>query len=160
MNQQIMNLQKEKERLESEKNKALLYKDKYSSMFQFFNEKFKSLEINNISNLKNEEERRKEVSSNFQKQFDEFKDLIAQLHERNIQLNNDNDSMHQKYTEMYENMNNYKEKVEDIQQTMKNDIDKTQIRLNKLIIEKAKSEETFLKEKTDLLLVSFNLFNR
>ena len=110
----IINVNKQKDFAQSEYTKALLAKDKLESLCRELQKYNKSIKEENLMRIKDEEDRRKEITAKFQVSIDEINKQVSENSEKNNNLIQENSQLAAKLKnllEQYEIREQHIEKV-------------------------------------------------
>ncbi|XP_064098453.1 gamma-taxilin-like isoform X1 [Macrobrachium nipponense] len=148
---QVENVQREKEYMETEHSKVVLTKSRLESLCRELQKQNKLIKDENVSRLKEEEERRKEVALKFNTTLSEISNLMKENSEKNTKLRDENQDMAgrlQDLVKQYESRENHVEKVlkaKDLQCQL------VEAKMAKQHIEITENKEKMLLEKKALL---------
>lgn len=93
----IENVLHEKDNIQSDYNRVILTKSKLESLCRELQSQNKSIKEESFSKIKEEEERRKETQTKFQKSLNEIQKLMTENSEKNQKLELDNKEMSSKF---------------------------------------------------------------
>lgn len=148
---QVENVQREKEYMEAEHSKVVLTKSRLESLCRELQKQNKLIKDENVSRLKEEEERRKEVALKFNTTLSEISNLMKENSEKNTKLRDENQDMAgrlQDLVKQYESRETHVEKVlkaKDLQCQL------VEAKMAKQHIEITENKEKMLLEKKALL---------
>merc|ERR1711915_48951 len=148
---QVENVQREKEYMEAEHSKVVLTKSRLESLCRELQKQNKLIKDENVSRLKEEEERRKEVALKFNTTLSEISNLMKENSEKNTKLRDENRDMAgrlQDLVKQYESRETHVEKVlkaKDLQCQL------VEAKMAKQHIEITENKEKMLLEKKSLL---------
>ncbi|GAB0097370.1 alpha-taxilin [Sergentomyia squamirostris] len=144
-------IQKEKENLQQEYNKAVLTKSKLESLCRELQRQNKTIKDESLARIREEEERRKETQAKFQKSLNEITTLMAENNDKNKKLQEDNVDMSKRLKYLLEQSETREQQVEKINMSIDLSTQLNEAKLNKMQMEAALEKETLLKEKHELL---------
>lgn len=150
----ISMIQREKEQIQSEKSKAILTRSRLESLCRELQRQNNALKEESLMKIREEEEKRKEVSAKFQNTLTEITALMAETNEKNIKLREDNIEIHKKFKSVFDEMDIREQHFEGMHQMMKHELQVAEAKLAKVTLEMAEEKEKLLKDKNALLLVS------
>ena len=153
--------QREKEQLQAERSKAVLTRSRLESLCRELQRQNKAVKEESLLKIREEEEKRKEVSAKFQSTLGEITALMNQNNEKNAKLHEDNMEMSKTFKSVCEQAELREQQLEKFQQQMKLQVQLVEAKLAKVTLEMTAERETLLNEKKQLLSVSSNcyLFN-
>lgn len=93
----IETLLQEKDNLQAEYNRVALTKSKLESLCRELQSQNKTIKEDSLTQIKQEEERRKETQVKFQKSLNEIQKLMNENSEKNLKLEQDNHALSQKF---------------------------------------------------------------
>lgn len=111
--------------------------------FYFFQEE-------SLQKIREEEEKRKEVSAKFQSTLAEITTLMNQTNEKNAKMFEESTEMNKKFNSVYEQVTLREQQILGVQQSLQKELKASEASKIKLAEEKTE----LLKEKQQLLLVS------
>ncbi|XP_055695474.1 alpha-taxilin [Lutzomyia longipalpis] len=144
-------IQKEKENLQQEYNKAILTKSKLESLCRELQRQNKSIKDESFTKIREEEEKRKETQAKFQKSLNEISTLMTENNERNKKLQDDNMEMSKRLKFLLEQSETREQQVEKINMSIDLSTQLNEAKLTKIQMEAALEKEGMLKEKHELL---------
>ncbi|KAL7287759.1 hypothetical protein TKK_0018140 [Trichogramma kaykai] len=142
---------KEQSQAESEKSKTVLAKSRLESLCRELQRQNKIVKEESLLKLKEEEEKRKEVSAQFQTTLQEFTQLMTETNEKNAKLNNDNMEIQKKFKSVFNEMDLREQHFESMHQLMNCKLQAADAKLNQVTLELTEEKEVLLKEKAALL---------
>ncbi|XP_046751762.1 gamma-taxilin isoform X1 [Diprion similis] len=148
----VVVIQREKEQFQSEHSKAILTRSRLESLCRELQRQNKAVKDESLLKIREEEEKRKEVSAKFQSTLSEITALMSQNNEKNTKLHEDNLEMTKKFKSVCEQYEIREQQVEKMQQQMKLEAQLAEAKLAKAKMEMAAEKEVLLKEKQQLLL--------
>lgn len=107
--------------------------------------------------IREEEEKRKEVSAKFQATLNEITTLMQQNNDKNLKLRDDNIDMNAKLKNVCEQYELREQQVEKISKQMQLEAQLADAKLAKAKMEMAAEREIMLREKQQILMVSYIL---
>ncbi|XP_055701959.1 alpha-taxilin [Phlebotomus papatasi] len=144
-------IQKEKENLQQEYNKAILTKSKLESLCRELQRQNKSIKDESFAKIREEEEKRKETQAKFQKSLNEITTLMNENNERNKKLQEDNVEMSKRLKYLLEQSETREQQVEKINMSIDLSTQLNEAKLTKIQMEAALEKEGLLKEKHEIL---------
>lgn len=144
-------IQKEKENLQQEYNKAILTKSKLESLCRELQRQNKSIKDESFAKIREEEEKRKETQAKFQKSLNEISTLMNENNERNKKLQEDNVEMSKRLKYLLEQSETREQQVEKINMSIDLSTQLNEAKLTKIQMEAALEKEGLLKEKHEIL---------
>lgn len=153
---QILSILKEKDQCQSEKSKAVLARSRLENLCRELQRQNKAVKEESLLKIREEEEKRKEVSAKFQSTLTEITALMAETNEKNVKLHEDNIEIHKKFKSVFDEMDIREQHFEGMHQMMKQELQVAEAKLAKVTLEMSQEKETLLKERNQLLLVSFS----
>ncbi|KDR22608.1 gamma-taxilin isoform X2 [Zootermopsis nevadensis] len=148
----LMLVQREKEQLQTEHSKAVLTRSRLESLCRELQRQNKAIKDESLLKIREEEEKRKEVSAKFQTTLNEITALMQQNNEKNSKLREDNLEMTKKFKTVCEQYELREQQVEKISKQMQLEAQLADARLAKAKMEMAAEKEVLLQEKQRLLL--------
>ncbi|XP_058788602.1 gamma-taxilin [Phymastichus coffea] len=152
MEKKIIMTQREKEQCQSEKSKAVLAKSRLENLCRELQRQNKAVKEESLLKIREEEEKRKEVSANFQSTLTEITTLWAETNDKNVKLHEDNIEIHKKFKSVFDEMDIREQHFESMHQVMKQELQVADAKLAKMNLEMTEERENLLKEKNLLLL--------
>ncbi|XP_020706438.2 alpha-taxilin isoform X2 [Athalia rosae] len=146
--------QREKEQFQSEHSKAILTRSRLESLCRELQKQNKAVKDESLLKIREEEEKRKEVSAKFQTTLSEITALMNQNNEKNTKLHEDNLEMTKKLKAMCEQYEIRSQQVEKLQQQMELSAQLAENKLAEARLQMAAEKEVLLREKQQLLLKS------
>lgn len=148
---QVQVLQRDKDQLESEHTKVILAKSKLESLCRELQKQNKLIKEENLARLREEEERRKEVSTKFSVTLSEISNLMKENSDKNSKLRDENQDM---ATRLQDLIKQYEAREAHVQKMVKQKELQCQLseaKLAKQQIEITEDREKMLLEKKTLL---------
>ncbi|XP_054271947.1 alpha-taxilin [Macrosteles quadrilineatus] len=145
-------LQREKEQLQTEHSKAILTRSRLENLCRELQRQNKAIKDESLLKIREEEEKRKEVSAKFQTTMNEITTLMQQNNDKNMKLRDDNIDMTTKLKNICEQYEIRQQQVERISKQMQLEQQLADAKLAKLKMEMAAEREMLLREKQQLLL--------
>ncbi|XP_063224937.1 alpha-taxilin-like isoform X1 [Bacillus rossius redtenbacheri] len=145
-------LQREKEQLQTEHSKAVLTRSRLESLCRELQRQNKAVKDESLLKIREEEEKRKEVSGKFQSTLAEITALMQQNNEKNSKLREDNLEMTKKFKSLYEQYEMREQQVEKMSRQMQLESQLADAKLAKAQLEIAAEKETLLREKQQLMM--------
>uniref|UniRef100_A0A1B6EY18 Alpha-taxilin n=1 Tax=Cuerna arida TaxID=1464854 RepID=A0A1B6EY18_9HEMI len=145
-------LQREKEQLQAEQSKAILTRSRLENLCRELQRQNKAIKDESLLKIREEEEKRKEVSAKFQTTMNEITTLMQQNNDKNMKLRDDNIDMTTKLKNICEQYEIRQQQVERISKQMQLEQQLADAKLSKLKMEMAAEREVLLREKQQLLL--------
>ena len=149
----VLMIQREKEQCQSEKSKAVLTRSRLESLCRELQRQNKAVKEESLLKIREEEEKRKEVSAKFQSTLAEITTLMAETKEKNVKLHDDNREIHKKFKSVFDEMDIREQHFEGMHQMMKHELQVAEAKLAKVTLEMTEDKEALLKEKNQLLFV-------
>lgn len=153
----VQMIQREKDQLQTERSKAVLTRSRLESLCRELQRQNKAVKEESLLKLREEEEKRKEVSAKFQSTLGELTTLMSQNNEKNTKLYEDNMEMSKNFKSLCEQVEVREQQFEKIHQQMQLEIQLAEAKLAKVTLEMTSEKEALLNEKKQLLAVSFIL---
>lgn len=154
----VLMAQKEKDQIESERSKAVLARSRLESLCRELQRQQKATREECAYKIKEEEDKRKEVSAKFQSTLGEVTVLMTETNEKNVKLHEDNIDIQKKFKTVFEEMDSREKLFEEMHRKMKQELLATETKLSKVTLEMAEEKEKLLKEKSHMLIVSLLIF--
>ncbi|XP_077977757.1 beta-taxilin-like [Glandiceps talaboti] len=154
---QYLQLQREKDHLQSEHSKAILAKSKLESLCRELQRHNKVVKDDSIQRAKDEEEKRKELCAKFQQTINDISTQMQDNHTKNIKLKEENLELASKLKGLVEQ---YERREEHIEKTFKHkeiELQLSEAKLQEAKMNIAQEREISLKEKTILQLSEVKL---
>ncbi|KAJ8678657.1 hypothetical protein QAD02_014444 [Eretmocerus hayati] len=148
----ILMLQRERDQCNTEKSKAVLSKGRLENLCRELQKQNKSIKEESLSKLREEEEKRKEVSAKFQSTVAEITTLMAETNDKNVKLLEDNMETQKKFKTVFEEMDLREKHFEGMHKLMKLELQAAEAKLAKVTLEMTEEKETLLMEKNQMLL--------
>ncbi|KAK7065944.1 hypothetical protein SK128_003130, partial [Halocaridina rubra] len=148
---QVENIQKEKETMEAEHSKIILTKARLESLCRELQKQNKLIKDENVTRLKEEEERRKEVSAKFNTTLSEISNLMKENSEKNNKLRDENHDMAGRLQDLVKQYEAREQHVEKILKAKDLQVQLVDAKLAKQHIELTENKEKMLLEKKSLL---------
>ncbi|XP_067013351.2 alpha-taxilin isoform X2 [Anabrus simplex] len=145
-------LQREKEQLQTEHSKAVLTRSRLESLCRELQRQNKAVKDESLLKIREEEEKRKEVSAKFQSTLADVTALMQQNNEKNCKLREDNLEMTKKFKSVCEQYELREQQVEKISKQLQLESQLADAKLSKAKMEMAAEKETLLREKQQLLM--------
>lgn len=148
---QVQVLQRDKDQLESEHTKVILAKSKLESLCRELQKQNKLIKEENLARLREEEKRRKEVSTKFSVTLSEISNLMKENSDKNSKLRDENQDM---ATRLQDLIKQYEAREAHVQKMVKQKELQCQLseaKLAKQQIEITEDREKMLLEKKTLL---------
>jgi len=145
-------LQREKEQLQTEHSKAILTRSRLENLCRELQRQNKAIKDESLLKIREEEEKRKEVSAKFQTTMNEITTLMQQNNDKNMRLRDDNIDMTTKLKNICEQYEIRQQQVERISKQMQLEQQLADAKLAKLKMEMAAEREILLREKQQLLM--------
>lgn len=148
---QVQVLQRDKDQLESEHTKVILAKSKLESLCRELQKQNKLIKEENLARLREEEERRKEVSTKFNVTLSEISNLMKENSDKNSKLRDENQDM---ATRLQDLIKQYESRESHVQKMVKQKELQCQLseaKMAKQQIEMTEDREKMLLEKKTLL---------
>lgn len=151
---QILSILKEKDQCQSEKSKAVLARSRLENLCRELQRQNKAVKEESLLKIREEEEKRKEVSAKFQSTLAEITALMAETNEKNVKLHEDNIEIHKKFKSVFDEMDIREQHFEGMHQMMKQELKVAEAKLAKVTLEMTQDKEVLLKERNQLLMVN------
>nr|CAD7577358.1 unnamed protein product [Timema californicum] len=142
---------REKEQLQTEHSKAVLTRSRLESLCRELQRQNKAVKDESLLKIREEEEKRKEVSGKFQTTLAEITTLMQQNNEKNTKLREDNLEMTKKFKSVCEQYELREQQVEKISRQMQLEAQLADAKLAQAKMEMAAEKEALLREKKQLL---------
>ncbi|XP_033210372.1 gamma-taxilin-like isoform X2 [Belonocnema kinseyi] len=147
----VQMIQREKDQLQAERSKAVLTRSRLESLCRELQRQNKAVKEESLLKIREEEEKRKEVSAKFQTTLTEITALMGQNNEKNAKLHEDNMEMSKNFKSVCEQVELREQQFEKIHQQMKLEIQLAEAKLAKVTLEMTADKEVLLNEKKQLL---------
>ncbi|XP_051175715.1 alpha-taxilin-like isoform X2 [Leptopilina boulardi] len=147
----VQMIQREKDQLQTERSKAVLTRSRLESLCRELQRQNKAVKEESLLKLREEEEKRKEVSAKFQSTLGELTALMSQNNEKNTKLYEDNMEMSKNFKSLCEQVELREQQFEKIHQQMQLEIQLAEAKLAKVTLEMTSEKEALLNEKKQLL---------
>ncbi|XP_045613435.1 gamma-taxilin [Procambarus clarkii] len=148
---QLQVLQKEKDQMESEHTKVILTKSRLESLCRELQRQNKVIKDENLTRLREEEERRKEVSAKFNTTLSEISNLMKENADKNTQLRDENQDMAGRLQELIKQYEERESHVDKMLQQKDLQCQLLEAKMAKQQIEVTEDKEKMLIEKKGLL---------
>uniref|UniRef100_A0A1B6D608 Alpha-taxilin n=1 Tax=Clastoptera arizonana TaxID=38151 RepID=A0A1B6D608_9HEMI len=145
-------LQKEKEQLQAEHNRTILTRSRLENLCRELQRQNKAIKDENLLKIREEEEKRKEVSAKFQNTLTEITTLMQQNSDKNMKLRDDNIDIAAKLKNVCEQYELREQQMDKIAKQMELETQLADAKMAKLQMERAADKEMFLREKHQILL--------
>lgn len=145
-------LQREKEQLQTEHSKAILTRSRLENLCRELQRQNKAIKDESLLRIREEEEKRKEVSAKFQNTLSEITALMQQNNDKNNKLRDDNIDMSARLKNVCEQYELREQQVEKISKQMQLEAQLADAKLAKVKMEMAAEKEILLREKQQLLM--------
>lgn len=146
--------QREKDQYQSERSKAILTRKRLENLCRELQKQNKAVKEESLLKIREEEEKRKEVSAKFQNTLAEITALMNQNVEKNTKMQEDNLEMNKRFKSVYEQVELKEQQLRTVHQQMRLDVQLAHTKLAKVKMEATAEKETLLKDKHQLLFVS------
>ncbi|KZS20780.1 putative Beta-taxilin [Daphnia magna] len=148
----IQVLQKEKEQLQMENGKSLLARSRLEELCRELQRQNKIIKEESMVRVREEEERRKEVSAKFQTTLAEVSALLQQNNDKNQKLREENSEMAAKLQMLCDQYSLREQHLEKLGKQYDIERQLNEAKLAKIRMDSAEAKEKMLKEKQILLL--------
>ncbi|XP_046440700.1 alpha-taxilin-like [Daphnia pulex] len=145
-------LQKEKEQLQMENGKSLLARSRLEELCRELQRQNKVVKEESMLRVREEEERRKEVSTKFQTTLSEVSALLQQNNDKNQKLRDENSEMATKLQMLCDQYSLREQHLEKLGKQYDIERQLNEAKLAKIRMDSAEAKEKLLKEKQILLL--------
>ncbi|RZF49289.1 hypothetical protein LSTR_LSTR011813 [Laodelphax striatellus] len=145
-------LQREKEQLQGEQSKSILTRSRLENLCRELQRQNKAIKDESLSKIREEEEKRKEVSAKFQSTLSEINHLMQQNTDKNSKLRDDNLDMNARLKSVCEQYELREKEVDRISKQMQLESQLAEAKLAKSRMEMAAEKELFAREKQQLLV--------
>lgn len=145
-------VQREKEQLQTEHSKAILTRSRLENLCRELQRQNKAIKDESLLRIREEEEKRKEVSAKFQNTLSEITALMQQNNDKNNKLRDDNIDMSARLKNVCEQYELREQQVEKISKQMQLEAQLADAKLAKVKMEMAAEKEILLREKQQLLM--------
>lgn len=142
---------KEKDMMESEHSKIILTKARLESLCRELQRQNKTIKDENMLRLREEEERRKEVSAKFNTTLSEISNLMKENSDKNTQLRDENQNMAARLQDLIKQYENRESHVEKMLKQKDLQCQLAEAKMAKQQIEVTEDKEKMLLEKKSLL---------
>nr|CAH0112038.1 unnamed protein product [Daphnia galeata] len=148
----VLVLQKEKEQLQMENGKSLLARSRLEELCRELQRQNKVVKEESMVRVREEEERRKEVSTKFQTTLAEVSALLQQNNDKNQKLRDENSEMASKLQMLCDQYSLREQHLEKLGKQYDIERQLNEAKLAKIRMDSAEAKEKLLKEKQILLL--------
>ncbi|KAK3863263.1 hypothetical protein Pcinc_030943 [Petrolisthes cinctipes] len=148
---QVQTLQREKDQMDLEHTKAVLTKSKLESLCRELQRQNKVIKDENLARLKEEEERRKEVSTKFNNTISEISTQMKENTDKNSKLRDENKDMEGRLQDLRKQYEAREAHVEKLLKQRDLQCQLAEAKIAKLQIEMTEEKEKMLMEKKTLL---------
>ncbi|XP_039289310.1 LOW QUALITY PROTEIN: alpha-taxilin [Nilaparvata lugens] len=145
-------LQREKEQLQADQSKSILTRSRLENLCRELQRQNKAIKDESLSKIREEEEKRKEVSAKFQSTLSEINNLMQQNSDKNSKLRDDNLDMNARLKSVCEQYELREKEVDRIAKQMQLESQLAEAKLAKAKMEMAAERELFVREKQQLLV--------
>ncbi|XP_047494762.1 alpha-taxilin-like [Penaeus chinensis] len=142
---------KEKDMMETEHSKIILTKARLESLCRELQRQNKTIKDENMLRLREEEERRKEVSAKFNTTLSEISNLMKENSDKNTQLRDENQNMAARLQDLIKQYENRESHVEKMLKQKDLQCQLAEAKMAKQQIEVTEDKEKMLLEKKSLL---------
>ncbi|CAG9855034.1 unnamed protein product [Phyllotreta striolata] len=150
----IKNIQREKEHIQAELSKNILSRCKLENLARELQKQNKEIKEENYNKLKEEEEKRREVASNFSEKLNTLTQLMDENNDKSIRLRDENINMTTKLTELYNQFQEREAQMGNMNKQMELQKKLSENLLKKVEFEFEAQREIWKKERT-LLVANF-----
>ncbi|XP_034253201.1 beta-taxilin isoform X2 [Thrips palmi] len=148
----LIQVEREKDSAQSEHSKSVLARSRLEGLCRELQRQNRAIKEESVLKIREEEEKRKEVSNKFQSTLAEITSLMQQNNEKNSKLRDDNIEMTTKFKSVCEQYELRVQQVEKISKQMQLEAQLADAKLAKAHLEAKAEKENMLREKQDLLL--------
>ncbi|XP_077285924.1 beta-taxilin [Arctopsyche grandis] len=143
---------RDKDQIQSEYNKTLLFKCKLENLCRELQRQIKTVKEESLIKIKEEEEKRRETLAMFQNTISEVTTAMQQNNEKNSKLRDDNLDMTEKFKTIMEQYELREHQVDKISKQMALESQLSEAKLAKANLEAQAEKEKLLAEKKHLLV--------
>ncbi|XP_050727406.1 alpha-taxilin-like isoform X2 [Eriocheir sinensis] len=148
---QVQVLQRDKDQMETEHTKVILAKSKLESLCRELQKQNKLIKEENLARLREEEERRKEVSTKFNVTLSEISNLMKENSDKNSKLRDENQDMATRLQDLIKQYEARETHVEKMLKQKELQCQLSEAKMAKQQIEMTEDKEKMLLEKKTLL---------
>jgi len=152
LERQIQLLQREKDQIKAENGKILLARSRFEELSRELQRQNKLVKEESMSRVREEEEKRKEVSNKFQSTLSEVSALLETNHQKNNQLREENREMAVKLESLCANYAMREKHLSQLEKQYDLESQLNEAKLAQAKIETAEIKEKLLQEKQKLLM--------
>ncbi|XP_065225008.1 gamma-taxilin [Planococcus citri] len=149
---QMTVLVKEKDQVRTDLAKSVLTRSRLESLCRELQRQNKVIKEESYQKIREEEEKRKEVSAKFQVTLNEITELMKQDSDKTMKLRDDNIDMTSKLKSIYEQYEIREQQIEKMAKQMALETQLYEAKLSKMEMEFAAEKEILLREKQQLLM--------
>lgn len=148
----LIQVEREKDSAQSEHSKSVLARSRLEGLCRELQRQNRAIKEESVLKIREEEEKRKEVSNKFQSTLAEITSLMQQNNEKNSKLRDDNIEMTTKFKSVCEQYEIRVQQVEKISKQMQLEAQLADAKLAKAHLEAKAEKEVLLRDKQELLL--------
>ncbi|KAK3932879.1 Alpha-taxilin [Frankliniella fusca] len=152
MERRLIQVEREKDSAQSEHSKAVLARSRLEGLCRELQRQNRAIKEESVLKIREEEEKRKEVSNKFQSTLAEITSLMQQNNEKNSKLRDDNIEMTTKFKSVCEQYELRVQQVEKISKQMQLEAQLADAKLAKSQLEAKAEKEHLLRDKQELLM--------
>lgn len=152
LERQMTLLQREKEQIKAENGRCLLARSKFEELSRELQRQNKLIKEETSRQIREEEERRKEVSNKFQSTLSEVSALLQTNHDKNQQLREENKEMAVKLQLLIDQYSIREEHMQKLEKQYDLERQLGDAKLSQSKLETAQVKEKYLQEKQQLLI--------
>lgn len=152
LERQMTLLQREKEQIKAENGRCLLARSKFEELSRELQRQNKLIKEETSRQIREEEERRKEVSNKFQSTLSEVSALLQTNHDKNQQLREENKEMAVKLQLLIDQYSIREEHMQKLEKQYDLERQLADAKLSQSKLETAQVKEKYLQEKQQLLI--------
>ncbi|KAJ1531929.1 hypothetical protein ONE63_000570 [Megalurothrips usitatus] len=152
MERRLIQVEREKDSAQSEYSKAVLTRSRLEGLCRELQRQNRAIKEESVLKIREEEEKRKEVSNKFQSTLAEITSLMQQNNEKNSKLRDDNIEMTTKFKSVCEQYELRVQQVEKISKQMQLEAQLADAKLAKAQLESKAEKEVLIREKHELLM--------
>ncbi|CAG0880970.1 unnamed protein product [Darwinula stevensoni] len=148
---QLQTVCREKEHVQSEHSKAVLARTRLEGLCRELQKQNRAIKDESLLKVREEEERRKEVSAKFQSTLTEISHLLQENNQKNSRLQEENQEMASKLKNLIDQYEIREQHVEKVLKHKELELQLSEAKLAKALLQNSELKDTHLKEKQRLL---------
>ncbi|XP_018565023.1 alpha-taxilin [Anoplophora glabripennis] len=162
LEKKFITLQKERDQARTELNKNILAKAKLESLCRELQKQNKAIKDENITRVKEEEEKRREVATNFTERLNSLSSMMDENKDKSVRLREENMNMTLKLTELYNKFQERESHLADVNRQLDAQKELFEFKIKKMELEYKADRKAWEEESKALLsnLLKSNETNR